>query len=929
MVPPGPPNPLGGAQPVPPSLLRSNSGLMVGQGGGIPSQGGGFPSIVSPRNQFGNMNILGNAPNVSSLLHQSLGNGGINPGLPGPGISQRVDNGAESDPLSGAGNGMGFNTPSTSFVSSAMTANPNSGQVQGQRFPSPSGNQMLTDQSPSQQIDSQNYQHNQQFQQFSGPSNSQTQQQQQQFQSIRGGLGGVGPVKQEPQVTNDQTPQQLQSLRNMATVKQEPQQLQSMRGLTNVKVEPQHSSPSLFLQQQQQQQQQQLLHLSKQSPQAAAAQLFHQQRLLQLQQQQQQQQLLKGLPQQRNPLQPQFQTQNHAIRSPVKPSYEPGMCARRLTHYLYQQQHRPEDNNIEFWRKFVVEYFAPNAKKKWCVSMYGSGRQTTGVFPQDVWHCEICNRKPGRGFEATAEVLPRLFKIKYESGTLEELLYVDMPREYQNSSGQIVLDYAKAIQESVFEQLRVVRDGQLRIVFSQPDLKIVSWEFCARRHEELIPRRLLIHQVSQLGAAAQKYQATTQNGSTASVSELQNNCNMFVASARQLAKALEVPLVNDLGYTKRYVRCLQISEVVNSMKDLIDYSRETRTGPMESLTKFPRRNGSSAGVQGATQPSEDQSQQQQGQSQSQPQQQQTPPQSQQQQQQQQQTASNSNHESSVQAGAMQLASSNGIPSVNNSLNQSSVTSSSSTVARLLHQNSMNSRQQTSMNGVSSPYAGNGVNSPYAGNAVQMPSPSSSNTMPQSQPNSSTFQSPTPCSSSNPPQTSHGGLSSGSHVNSASSPNISMHQPTLSGDIDANDSQSSVQKIIHEMMMSSQLGGGGLIGGGTMGNDMKSVNGLIATANNSILNGSSCFVGNGTANANIGMGPGYGNMGNGLSQVAMVNGIRSALGNNSMSMNGRVGMPMSREQGMAQQQQDLGNQLLNGLGAVNGFNNLQFDWKTSP
>ena len=46
-----------------------------------------------------------------------------------------------------------------------------------------------------------------------------------------------------------------------------------------------------------------------------------------------------------------------------------------------------------------------------------------------------------------------------------------MPRESQNSSGQIVLEYAKATQESVFEQLRVVRDGQLRIVFS-PDLKV-------------------------------------------------------------------------------------------------------------------------------------------------------------------------------------------------------------------------------------------------------------------------------------------------------------------------------------------------------------------------------------------------------------------------------------------------------------------------
>ncbi|WJX25371.1 hypothetical protein P8452_14419 [Trifolium repens] len=184
-------------------------------------------------------------------------------------------------------------------------------------------------------------------------------------------------------------------------------------------------------------------------------------------------------------------------------AYEPGMCARRLTYYMYQQQHRPEDNNIEFWRKFVAEYFAPNAKKKWCVSMYGSSSQTTGVFPQDGWHCEICNHKPGRGFEATVEVLPRLFKIKYESGTLEELLYVDMPREYHNSSGQIVLDYAKAIQESVFEQLRVVRDGQLRIVFS-PYLK-----------------------VSLIGTVAQKYQSLTQNTTpNISAPELQNNCNI-------------------------------------------------------------------------------------------------------------------------------------------------------------------------------------------------------------------------------------------------------------------------------------------------------------------------------------------------------------------------------------------------------------------
>ncbi|KAA3457158.1 transcriptional corepressor SEUSS-like [Gossypium australe] len=919
MVPSGSSTPIGGVQSVTPSLLRSSSGMLGAQGGSLPSQTG-YPSLVSPRTQFSNMNMLGHVPNVSSLLSQSFGNGVPNPQLSGSGSSQRggIDSGAESDPLSNVGNGMGFNAPSSSFVPSNMANPGSSGQVQGQQFPNISGNHMLPDQQHSQHLESPHFQHGQQaLQQFSAPHNTQQgqQQQQQQFQSIRGGLAGVGgAVKLEPQVTNDQLgqqqhqqQQQLQSLRKLAPVKLEPQQIPPMRTLAQVKMEPSHSDQSLFLHQQQQepqqqqQQQQQLLHMSRQ-PSPAQINLLHQQRLLQLQQHQQQ--LLKAMPQQRSQLPQQFQQQNLPLRSPVKPVYEPGMCARRLTHYMYQQQHRPEDNNIEFWRKFVAEYFAPNAKKKWCVSMYGSGRQTTGVFPQDVWHCEICNRKPGRGFEATVEVLPRLFKIKYESGTLEELLYVDMPREYQNSSGQIVLDYAKAIQESVFEQLRVVRDGQLRIVFS-PDLKICSWEFCARRHEELIPRRLLIPQVSQLGAAAQKYQAATQNASTnLSAPDLQNNCNLFVASARQLAKALEVPLVNDLGYTKRYVRCLQISEVVNSMKDLIDYSRETKTGPMESLAKFPRRTSTSFGIQ-AQQPEE------------QLQQQQLTPQ-------QQTVAQNTNSQSSTQVSGMHLVANNGGANINNSLSTASASTSAGTVG-LLPQNSMNSRQQNSMNNASSP---------YGGNFVQIASPGSSSTIPQSQANPSPFQSPTP-SSNNPTQVPHGALAATSHMNSANSPvNMPVQQTALSGEADPSESQSSVQKIIHEIMSGQLNGTGGMVGVGTLGNDVKSLNGMLPTGNSTVVNGGNSMVGNGTVNNSSGIGGGgFGTMGGGrLGQSAIVNGIRAAMGNNTM-MNGRVGngmASMARDQGMNhQQQQDLGNQLLSGLGAVNGFNSLQYDWKTSP
>lgn len=496
MVPSGSSTPIGGAQSVSPSLLRSNSGMLGTQGNAVPSPMT-FSNVVPPRPQVGGgLNVLANMLNASSELGQSFGNVGQNPAVAASGSSLHggINSAAESDPMSSIGNGMGFNTPSSTLVPSNIVNPGTSGPVPGKQFSNPTGNQLMPDfsltQPQPQSFDQQNFQQasQQSMQRIFNEVNT-SQPSQQQFQSPHGGLAGIGPVKLEPHMGSDQVAQHpMRSLRNPGPVKLEPQQISNMRNLAPVKLELQNSDMSLLPQQQQQQQQ--VLHLQRQSPQGVAPiNLMTQQRLLQLQQQQQ---LMKAIPQPRPQLPQQYQQQNLPLRSPARPAYEPGTCARRLTRFIYQQQRRPEDNNIEFWRKFVSEYFAPNAKKKWCVSMYG-GRQATGVFPQEAWQCEICNRRPGRGFEATFEVLPRLFKIKYESGTLEELLYVDMPRERENSSGQIVLDYAKAIQESVFEQLRVVRDGQLRIVFS-PDLKICSWEFCARRHEELIPRRLLIPQ---------------------------------------------------------------------------------------------------------------------------------------------------------------------------------------------------------------------------------------------------------------------------------------------------------------------------------------------------------------------------------------------------------------------------------------------------
>ncbi|XVF50772.1 hypothetical protein PTKIN_Ptkin04bG0130300 [Pterospermum kingtungense] len=344
-------------------------------------------------------------------------------------------------------------------------------------------------------------------------------------------------------------------------------------------------------------QRQDSLQMQGRNPQLQA--LVQQQRL-----RQQQQQILQSMPplqrahlqqqqQQQMQLRQQLQQQGMQQVAGVKRPFDGGVCARRLMQYLYHQRQRPLDNTIAYWRKFVAEYYSPRAKKRWCLSLYDNvGSHALGVFPQaamDAWQCDICGSKSGRGFEATFEVLPRLNEIKFGSGVIDELLFLDLPRECRFPSGIMMLEYGKAVQESVYEQLRVVREGQLRIIFTQ-DLKILSWEFCARKHEELFPRRLVAPQVNQLLQVAQKCQSTISEGGSEGVSQqdLQTNSNMVLTAGRQLVRSLELQSLNDLGFSKRYVRCLQIAEVVNSMKDLIDFCRQNKVGPIDGLKNYPR-----------------------------------------------------------------------------------------------------------------------------------------------------------------------------------------------------------------------------------------------------------------------------------------------------------------------------------------------------
>jgi len=315
------------------------------------------------------------------------------------------------------------------------------------------------------------------------------------------------------------------------------------------------------------------------------------------------------------------------------------------------------------------------------------------------------------------------------------------------------------------------------------------------------------------------------------------------------------------------------------MKDLIDHSRQTGSGPIESLHKFPRRGNSGVSSVQAQQQSEEQK---------------PVPQN-----------SNQSGQNSAPATGMQVsASGNGDATSNNSLNFAPSTSAPSSSVVGLLQGSVNCRQDHPTS------SGNGLYN--GGNSGPVAKANSTNSMQSNAPAS--FPLPAPSASNG------NMMPAPQHSSQMNSPTMSSNLPPMQTpasrpqEPEPIESQSSVQRILQDLMMQSHINGVGPVG-----SDMRRANTITPG-----MNGVNSLVGNPMTN-NPGInGMGFAAMG-GLGQQ-----MRTAMGNNALAMNGRTVMNHSAHDltqlAHQQQQRDLGNQLLGGLRAANSFNNLQYDWK---
>nr|GEU37869.1 hypothetical protein [Tanacetum cinerariifolium] len=78
---------------------------------------------------------------------------------------------------------------------------------------------------------------------------------------------------------------------------------------------------------------------------------------------------------------------------------------------------------------------------------------------------------------ATFEVLLRLNEIKFSSGVIDERWCLSLPQECRFNSGITMVEYEKAVQRSVYEQLQVVHEGQVKVFFTHDLKNIFSQDY--------------------------------------------------------------------------------------------------------------------------------------------------------------------------------------------------------------------------------------------------------------------------------------------------------------------------------------------------------------------------------------------------------------------------------------------------------------------
>ncbi|KAK9766993.1 hypothetical protein K7432_003508 [Basidiobolus ranarum] len=230
----------------------------------------------------------------------------------------------------------------------------------------------------------------------------------------------------------------------------------------------------------------------------------------------------------------------------------PGAAVYRLVQYGEHLSPMSEASkfDIEHWRKFTSEFYAES-----------------GLMKYSVRNSQF---KDVRVFELNTSLLPRFYLINFESGVTEMNLTLENPQEYVLPNESHVVECTRANFIYHFDNdVQVTVSGILRVAFNA-QLKIELMEFHSSHHNEYLSRSFL------LSLAQQASDAKDASGKP----------KMKASNSDDDLIDLPPSCVNEYGVPIKTMRCLEISEVIFHMRDLISYSLEFNTGAIQSLQKY-------------------------------------------------------------------------------------------------------------------------------------------------------------------------------------------------------------------------------------------------------------------------------------------------------------------------------------------------------
>lgn len=232
-----------------------------------------------------------------------------------------------------------------------------------------------------------------------------------------------------------------------------------------------------------------------------------------------------------------YPSETNVVRCPE--TTQPGVAVLLLLQFIDGLSSTQKRHDLAGWKAFVHAYFTDYAMMRLSLASQQAYNTPYGSYSSQTSHTSH-----SRVFELPTLLLPIFFWTNHESGVSQMQFVLGAVKEQITvAHGYVVACPQAKLIYWYANGSQVVAEGHLSVQFTPALLKMEWFEFITLRHDEYVLR-----------------DAVRPN--------------------------LPTSPVNDLGITRKALRCLEIGESLADMYALMVASQVNRSGPLKTLSHF-------------------------------------------------------------------------------------------------------------------------------------------------------------------------------------------------------------------------------------------------------------------------------------------------------------------------------------------------------